>query len=159
MLKLKIKRCSKAELFDKIMKSNTRDPWSNKQMSVEIAWEQNNLVTVFHLLKLLQVVFGFGLHAFVCEYSRKKNLQCMLSYLLAISLTFSVSWRMKCHRQPSRPFFDDPRGRYLLGFEIKLLLDSNFRFFFLEYVTLPKLGTEYQHCIHIEVSSIVWLFK
>ena len=42
-------------------------------MSVEIAWEQTNLVTVFHLLKLLQVVFGFGLHAFVCEYSRKKT--------------------------------------------------------------------------------------
>ena len=29
-------------------------------MSVEIAWKQNNLVTDFHLLKLLLVVLGFG---------------------------------------------------------------------------------------------------
>ena len=34
-------------------------------MSVEIAWKQNNLVTDFHLLKLLQVVF-FDL---VCRHS------------------------------------------------------------------------------------------
>ena len=40
-------------------------------MSVEIAWKQNNLVTDFHLLKLLQVVFGFGSQAFVCEFSRQ----------------------------------------------------------------------------------------
>ena len=40
-------------------------------MSVEIACKQNNLVTDFHLLKLLQVVFGFGLQAFVCEFSRQ----------------------------------------------------------------------------------------
>jgi hypothetical protein len=29
-------------------------------MSVEIAWKQNILVTDFHLLKSLLVVFGFG---------------------------------------------------------------------------------------------------
>ena len=40
-------------------------------MSVEIAWKQNNLVTDFHLLKLLQVVFGFGLQTFVCDFSRQ----------------------------------------------------------------------------------------
>ena len=61
------------------MKSNTKDPWSNKQMSVEIAGGQDNLVTVFHLLKLLQVVFGIGLQAFVCEYSRQNI--CSACYL------------------------------------------------------------------------------
>ena len=40
-------------------------------MSVEIAWKQNNLVTDFHLLKLLQVVFGFGLQTFICDFSRQ----------------------------------------------------------------------------------------
>ena len=40
-------------------------------MSVEIAWKQNNLVTDFHLLKLLLVVFGFGSQAFICEFSRQ----------------------------------------------------------------------------------------
>ena len=40
-------------------------------MSVEIAWKQNNLVTDFHLLKLLQVVFGLGLQTFVCDFSRQ----------------------------------------------------------------------------------------
>ena len=39
-------------------------------MSVEIAWKQNILVTDFHLLKSLLVVIGFGLHAFICEFSR-----------------------------------------------------------------------------------------
>ena len=32
-------------------------------MFVEIAWKQNNWVTDFHLLELLQVVFGLGLQA------------------------------------------------------------------------------------------------
>ena len=40
-------------------------------MSVEIAWKQNNLVTDFHLLKSLQVVFGLGLQAFVCDFNRQ----------------------------------------------------------------------------------------
>ena len=44
-------------------------------MSVEIAWKQNNLVTDFHLLKLLQVVFGFGL-----QFQQTKHLQCNIIY-------------------------------------------------------------------------------
>ena len=40
-------------------------------MSVEIAWKQNILVTDFHLLKSLVVVFGFGSQAFVCGFSRQ----------------------------------------------------------------------------------------
>ena len=40
-------------------------------MSVEIAWKQNILVTDSDLLKLLLVVFGFGLQTFVCEFSRQ----------------------------------------------------------------------------------------
>ena len=40
-------------------------------MSVEIAWKQNILVTDSYLLKLLLVVFGFGLQAFICGFSRQ----------------------------------------------------------------------------------------
>ena len=40
-------------------------------MSLEIAWKQNILVTAFHLLKSLPVVFGFGSQAFVCGFSRQ----------------------------------------------------------------------------------------
>ena len=40
-------------------------------MSVEMAWKQNNLVTDFHLLKILQVVFGLGLQTFVSNFSRQ----------------------------------------------------------------------------------------
>ena len=40
-------------------------------MSLEIAWKQNILVTDFHLLKSLLVVFGFGLQVFICGFSRK----------------------------------------------------------------------------------------
>ena len=40
-------------------------------MSLEIAWKQNILVTDFHLLELLQVVFGLGLQAFVYDFSRQ----------------------------------------------------------------------------------------
>ena len=40
-------------------------------MSVEIAWKQNFLVTDFHLLKSLLVVFAFGSQAFVCGFSRQ----------------------------------------------------------------------------------------
>ena len=47
-------------------------------MSVEIAWKQNNLVTDFHLLKLLQVVFGLGLQAFICDFSRQNI--CSVKY-------------------------------------------------------------------------------
>ena len=40
-------------------------------MSVEIAWKQDILVTDFHLLKSLLVVFGFGSQAFICGFSRQ----------------------------------------------------------------------------------------
>ena len=40
-------------------------------MSVEIAWKQNILVTDFHLLKSLLVVFWFGSQAFICGFSRQ----------------------------------------------------------------------------------------
>ena len=40
-------------------------------MSVEIAWKQNILVTDFHRLKSLLVVFGFGSQAFVCGFSKQ----------------------------------------------------------------------------------------
>ena len=40
-------------------------------MSLEIALKQNILVTDFHLLKSLLVVFGFGSQAFVCGFSRQ----------------------------------------------------------------------------------------
>ena len=40
-------------------------------MSVDIAWKQNILVTDSYLLKLLLVVLGFGLQAFVCDFSRQ----------------------------------------------------------------------------------------
>ena len=49
-------------------------------MSVEIAWKQNNLVTDFHLLELLQVVFGFGSQAFVCEFSRQNICSVVYSF-------------------------------------------------------------------------------
>ena len=47
-------------------------------MSVEIAWKQNILVTDFHLLKSLLVVFGFGSQAFVCGFSRQ-NINSVVS--------------------------------------------------------------------------------
>ena len=48
-------------------------------MSVEIAWKQNILVTDSYLLELLLVVFGLGLQAFVCDFSRQKHLQCTIN--------------------------------------------------------------------------------
>ena len=58
-------------------------------MSVEIAWKQNNLVTDFHLLKLLQVVFGFGLQTFVCNFSRQNicSVVTMLIRMVELGLT------------------------------------------------------------------------
>ena len=40
-------------------------------MSLKIAWKQNILVTDFHQLKLLLVVFGFGSQTNVCGFSRQ----------------------------------------------------------------------------------------
>ena len=50
-------------------------------MSVEIAWKQNILVTDFHLLKPLLVVFGFGSQAFVCGFSRQNINSVVTSFL------------------------------------------------------------------------------
>ena len=76
-------------------------------MSVEIAWKQNILVTDSYLLKLLLVVFGFGLQAFVCDFSRqnicsvpRKNERkdnCFCSFFKAVTffrkiqITFSTN--------------------------------------------------------------------
>ena len=71
-------------------------------MSVEIAWKQNNLVTDFHLLKLLQVVFGLGLQTFVCNFSRQNI--CSVLYKqaeLPIHLQHSVSFD-KCKLKLSK---------------------------------------------------------
>jgi hypothetical protein len=63
-------------------------------MSVEIAWKQNILVTDFHLLKSLLVVFGFGSQAFVCGFNKTltvyldtifNDLTVVLSTLLKLS--------------------------------------------------------------------------
>ena len=40
-------------------------------MSLEIAWEQNILVTDSNLFKSLLVVFGYCSQAFICEFSRQ----------------------------------------------------------------------------------------
>ena len=50
-------------------------------MSVEIAWKQNILVTDFNLLKSLLVVFGFGLQAFICEFSRQNICSVVHAYI------------------------------------------------------------------------------
>ena len=49
-------------------------------MSVKIAWKQNILVTDSYLLKLLLVVFGLGLQAFVCDFSRQNICSECLTY-------------------------------------------------------------------------------
>ena len=55
-------------------------------MSLEIAWKQNILVTAFHLLKSLLVVFGYGSPAFVCGFSRQNinGVPCLLLIVKAI---------------------------------------------------------------------------
>ena len=56
-------------------------------MSVEIAWKQNVLVTDFHLLKSLLVVFGFGSQAFVCGFSRQNINSVVLPVIVVIVLS------------------------------------------------------------------------
>ena len=64
-------------------------------MSVEIAWKQNNLVTDFHLLKLLQVDFGLGLQTFVCDFSRQNI--CSVYEPNLVFIFGSPSWSgMQC---------------------------------------------------------------
>ena len=64
-------------------------------MSVEIAWKQNNLVTDFHLLKLLQVVFGLGLQTFVCDFSRQNICSVVLSTLVYLELALEYRQKVK----------------------------------------------------------------
>ena len=67
-------------------------------MSLEIAWKQNILVTDSNLLKSLLVVFGFGLQAFVCGFSRqnicsvngKENLGCYKQFFMFSMQDFDV---------------------------------------------------------------------
>ena len=59
-------------------------------MSVEIAWKQNNLVTDFHLLKLLQVVFGLGLQTFVCNFSRQNICSVFLTQIAPSGAKFGL---------------------------------------------------------------------
>ena len=59
-------------------------------MSLEIAWKQNILVTAFHLLKSLLVVFGFGSQAFVCGFSRQ-NINSALNYSQSIKINIGPS--------------------------------------------------------------------
>ena len=62
-------------------------------MSVEIAWKQNILVTDSYLLKLLLVVFGFGLQAFVCDFSRQNICSvylCLLYWIYLICMSRSL---------------------------------------------------------------------
>jgi hypothetical protein len=69
-------------------------------MSVEIAWKQNILVTDFHLLKSLLVVFGFGSQAFICGFSRQNINSVVTWWILKGSQyclhTFSMALYHKC---------------------------------------------------------------
>ena len=60
-------------------------------MSVEIAWKQNVLVTDFHLLKSLLVVFEFGSQAFICGFRRQNMNSVVLS-----SQSFLTHRRLCC---------------------------------------------------------------
>ena len=64
-------------------------------MSVEIAWKQNILVTDFHLLKSPLVVFGFGLQAFVCGFSRQNinSVEISESAMFCFSRCFLINLR------------------------------------------------------------------
>ena len=55
-------------------------------MSVEIAWKQNILVIDSYLLKLMLVVFGFGLHAFICDFSRQNI--CSVTNVFSIHVLY-----------------------------------------------------------------------
>ena len=66
-------------------------------MSVEIAWKQNILVTDSYLLKLLLVVFGFGLQAFVCDFSRQNICSVLLEFHLIINFPSIRIWNLACN--------------------------------------------------------------
>ena len=69
-------------------------------MSVEIAWKQNILVTDSYLLKLLLVVFGFGLQAFVCDFSRQNICSVLLEVIVGFQLLDLIIPELKSHVIP-----------------------------------------------------------
>ena len=71
-------------------------------MSVEIAWKQNILVTDFHLLKSLLVVFGFGSQAFVCGFSRQ-NINSVVLVWVGIKCTVHMLLPKWCIHQVKQP--------------------------------------------------------
>ena len=52
--------------------------------------ETNTLVTDSYLLKLLLVVFGFGLQAFVCDFSRQNICSVVLIGLVGQTNVFPI---------------------------------------------------------------------
>ena len=75
-------------------------------MSVEIAWKQNILVTDFHLLKSLLVVFGFGSQAFVCGFSRQNSCSEIITYFFSDSLSVSF-YMFPCSKGLPRYYLND----------------------------------------------------
>ena len=61
-----------------------------RQMSLEIAWKQNILVTDFHLLKSLLVVLGFGSQAFICGFNRQNINSVGWTFLKSLDLFFTI---------------------------------------------------------------------
>ena len=86
-------------------------------MSVEIAWKQNILVTDFHQLKSLLVVFGFGSQAFVCGFSRQ-NINSVLGTSNAWS-TIHLS-----HRPSDQAYYIVNWRISILSSQILKILDS-----------------------------------
>ena len=75
-------------------------------MSVEIAWKQNILVTDFHLLKSLLVVFGFGSQTFICGFSRQ-NINSVCIMYLELKKVFRTISRRNGHCEHLRaPFLN-----------------------------------------------------
>ena len=65
-------------------------------MSLEIAWKQNILGTDFNLLKLLLVVLGLGLQAFICGFSRQ-NIFSVGQLLCSIQISIHISSSASCN--------------------------------------------------------------
>jgi hypothetical protein len=73
-------------------------------MSVEIAWKQNILVTDFHLLKSLLVVFGFRSQAFVCGFSRQNINSVAEVFHLSRSWRYMVFFPLIDHKSVEMAF-------------------------------------------------------
>ena len=99
-------------------------------MSLEIAWKQNILVTDFHLLKSLLVVFGFGSQAFVCGFSRQNICSVVqfskfdnflwLCWFLGKNLSNFISpvWKLHnpyCHKCTEEQFTSFLYGEFTIG--------------------------------------------